>query len=132
MFFELEIQTCNPLTPQWMERFSVIYVLLLVFGKAVGHKPLHTLRLHIDIFFGAMKLVKHAIERGEATASEEAWLDWSVMTVLSARSFLQSDFLFQKVMFVREIHALYLLAQVFRTSTHKRTLGPEIILYFES
>ena len=49
-------QNVNPITPQRIIRSSFKGLLLPVYGSVDGHKPLLTLRVHIDIVFDALKL----------------------------------------------------------------------------
>ena len=49
----------NPITPQG-NVLCPFEDLLLAHGLADGHKPMHTLRSHIDHFFDSNKLEKHA------------------------------------------------------------------------
>ena len=50
------LQNINPIMSQWTKRSSFEDLLLLVYGSLDGHKPLYTLRLHIDMFCDALKL----------------------------------------------------------------------------
>ena len=51
-------------------------LLLLVYGMAHGHKPLHTLREHIDTFLIQKNLDENATECRKATVRAKVSLGW--------------------------------------------------------
>ena len=108
----------TPKTSQRTKHSSFNDILLLVYGFSNGHKPLHTLTVHIDIVFDIMYLceIYNRTFKGDREyggfARMGVWYTFS-----STRSLFQAEFLILDTTYFRKIYAAFLWTYILQVLT---------------
>ena len=122
--------TVNSTTHQWTVWSCFENFLLHVYGTMYGRYRLNTLRLHIDLLFGALKLGENVTQHPKANVSAEASLGWEsdVYFYQHVCSFSRNLFSENCVTYCWEIHAVCLWVYILRFALHKNNWRTNCIL----
>ena len=116
----------DPLTLKRNVWSSFEYLLWRVSVLTDRHKPLYTLRVHIDINFDSFEFQEMCVRTSSSLTRLVVWCTFS--STLS----LQSEFVFRDKTYVREVDPLCVRAYILQVPSLKHYPRTNTILYFVS